>query len=100
MPRPPAGYWGGLIQSSPADRTRLYSEIATSVGKGFAGALVRLIEPHRTELDESQQGLPDALDLAYSLRVALERSRCSWLEDSAHGRLIAALDEWLNEFGP
>jgi hypothetical protein len=77
---------GRLIQSSPAERTRLYSDIATSVGEGFADALAQLVEPHRSELDESRQGLPDALDLACSLREALERSRCSWLEDSAHGR--------------
>ena len=91
---------GQLIQSSPADRARLYSEIATSVGEGFAHALARLVESHRSELDESRQGLSDALDLAHSLSEALERSRCFWLEDSAHGRLIAALDEWLNEFDP
>jgi hypothetical protein len=89
---------GRLIQSSPADRTRLYHEVSINVGKGFADALARLIEPHRTELDKSKQGLPEAVDLAYLLRRRLERVRCVWLENSAHGRLMAALDEWLNEF--
>ena len=89
---------GQLIQSSPADRTRLYSEVSTVSGEGFSDALARLIEPHRSELDKSKQGLPEAVHLAHLLRRTLERSRCVWLEDSAHGRLMAALDEWLNEF--
>jgi predicted nucleic acid-binding Zn ribbon protein len=91
---------GRLIQSPPVERTRLYRDIAASVGRGFADALARLIEPHSSELDESRQGLSGALDLAYSLREALERSRCSLLKDSAHGRLIAAVDEWRDEFDP